>query len=134
MTREALEILTETDLILIRKSIYGARATVRPTFAKTLLELHTALQGMNIRTKLQENFVMANDEVENNAMFSTEKNLDFFQTCDHIPMDGTFYACPTLFAQLFIVHGKKSNVNVLLAYFLLPGKSAHCYTKWLSGN
>ena len=131
MTPEALLLLTESDRDQIRKSIHTARAAVHPPLPKTLPDLHETLADMTVVTKLDEPFILVNDDVANIVMFSTERNLNFCATCDTLLMDGTFYACPTLFAQLFIVHGKKKYTHVPLAFFLLPGKEMTTYQRAL---
>ena len=113
MTADALAVLTEDDLTQIRKSIYTARSTMRPPLPQTLAELHTRINGLNIETKLAEQFVQVNDDVLNIVMFSTTKNLEFMSSCTTILMDGTFYSCPKLFDQLFIVHARKKNVYIM---------------------
>ena len=40
---------------------------------------------------------------------------------------GTFYSCPKLFRQLFIIHGLKNGTYVPVAYFLLTTKTTECY-------
>lgn len=132
MTREALEVLTESDRAQIRKSISYARGKDRPPLPTTLEALHDTLATMEVKTKLEENFVLVNDEVTNIVMFSTAKNLTFLQSCDTVLMDGTFKSCPLLFTQLFIVHGRKRSTYVPLAYFLLSGQDTEQYQRALT--
>ena len=127
MTSAALEVLTESDRQQIRKSIHNARARLRPKLPKTLPELHEALEVYETKTKLEEEFLLVNDNMENILMFSTAKNLKFLSTCEDLLMDGTFYAVPTLFAQLFVIFGRKKYTHVPLVYFLLTSKEKETY-------
>lgn len=129
--KDALEVLTEADLVQIRKAIHSARAKVRPPLPSTLEELHESLREYELKTKLDEPFLLVNDDECHILMFSTDKNLKFLQSCDAILMDGTFDSCPKLFSQLFIVHGRKRDTYVPLAYFLLPSKTTEIYKRAL---
>ena len=72
--------------------------------------------------------------MRNIILFSTVKNLQFLSACKALLMDGTFYCCPALFYQLFIVHGQQNYTYVPLAYFLLPSKTSECYEQALKKN
>lgn len=39
-------------------------------------------------------------------IFGTQQNLSKLESCKHWYMDGTFQSCPSLFYQLFTIHGK----------------------------
>lgn len=56
-----------------------------------------------------------NDAVVKNRIliFSTAANLKFMLKCDYIYMDGTFKVVPTIFQQLYTIHGKFSNMLTL---------------------
>lgn len=125
--KDALEVLTERDLAQIRKSIHSARAKVRPPLPSTLEELHETLRQYELKTKLDEVFLLVNDDECHVIMFSTSKNLKFLKSCDAVLMDGTFDSCPSLFSQLFTVHGRKRDTYVPLAFFLLPSKTTDIY-------
>lgn len=127
MSRAALEVLSEGDRVQIRKSIHSARAKLRPPLPKDLNELHRGLQSYIVQTKLAENFMLVNDDVNNIVMFSTEKNLQFLVTCEFLLMDGTFYSAPSLFTQIFIIFGKKKCVHVPLVFILLTSKEEAAY-------
>ena len=127
VTKEALETLTVADRNKIRKPIYTSRGKMRPPLPKPLEELHESIISIPINTKMDEPFLLANDDEDNVVTFSTKKNCDFLVTCDELLMDGTFYCTPKLFQQVFIVHGRKKRTYVPLVYFLLTGKMGICY-------
>jgi MULE transposase-like protein len=68
-------------------------------------------------------------------MFSTEANLDCLQRLEHLFADGTFKAQPTLFDQLFVIHGLRSDgENVLcvpLVFCLTPNRTTATYKRIL---
>jgi len=99
VTKDDLKVLTEADRKQIRKSIYSARAKERPPLPQTLAELHDTNMSVDVTTKLDEPFLLANDDENNNIpMFSTSKNCKFLVfTCDVLLLDGTFYSTPKLF-------------------------------------
>ena len=75
MTADALEILTEADWVQIWKSIYGARANERPPLPKNLDELHRAVNEIELKTKLDEQFLLVNDDIGYILMFSTQHEV-----------------------------------------------------------
>lgn len=60
-------------------------------------------------------------------MFSTEKNLKFSKKCFPWQADGTFKCLPTIFCQLYTLHGVYGNTTIPLVYFLLPSKKKKIY-------
>ena len=59
----------------------------------------------------------------------TSANMSFLEECPVWVADGTFKVCPSLWAQVYSVHGIKAGYTIPCAYFLLPDKSAATYTK-----
>lgn len=97
---------------------------IRSSLPQTFAELHDTLASLDIKTKFDEYFLIVNDDVHNiTVIFSTSKNLSFLEQSDTFLMDGTIYACPSLFTQLFIVHRRKKHTHVLLVYCLLDGNN-----------
>lgn len=60
-------------------------------------------------------------------IFTTEQNLNFLEKCDVWMMDGTFKSSPTLFDQLFIVHGYRNKTTFPLVYCLMPNWTTPTY-------
>lgn len=46
------------------------------------------------------------DDPSRLVILSNETNMDFLETCDYMHVDGTFDSCPTIFFQIFTIHGK----------------------------
>lgn len=72
---------------------------------KTLLELE--FDEMFQFTEKKEKFLLfdsgpAEDRL---VIFATRKNLSFLSQCDSMYMDGTFSIVPSLFKQLYTIHG-----------------------------
>ena len=69
--------------------------------------------------------------VENRILiFSTQKNLQLLQKCEHWFADGTFSTSPNLFYQIYTVHGIQFN-NVFPSIFaLLPNKTETTYVNF----
>lgn len=123
----ALQVLTGNDVKNMRRSIYRQRRTVYPPLPQTLEELHTALENFEMRTKQREDFLLVNNEDENIVIFSTPKNLRYLQQCKVVLMDGTFKSSPSLFYQLFTIHGYRNGHYVPLVFCLLPNKEERTY-------
>ena len=114
----ALELLTEEDRTCIHQNLYRAWRSVYPALPRSLQELHEALESLESRTKVGEDFLLVNSEEENIVIVSTKTNIKYLQECRTILMDGTFYACPSLFKQIFVVHGMKKQKTVRSPCFL----------------
>ena len=64
-------------------------------------------------------------------IYTTERNLDRLTTCKIWQCDGTFRSVPTIFTQLYTLHGHIDGKLVPLVYVLLPGKTLSLYKKVL---
>ena len=60
-------------------------------------------------------------------IFSTARNLQVLSTCRHLYADGTFKTVPSIFEQLYTVHGVKNGLTIPLIYALLPNKREQTY-------
>ena len=65
-------------------------------------------------------------------IFSTINNLTHLAAANTIFCDGTFYACPSLFHQLYTVHAMVDGSMYPLVFDLLPGKDEVIYTRFFS--
>lgn len=69
-------------------------------------------------------------------IFTTDRNLEFLQQSEHWFADGTFRTSPSLFDQLYIIHGtKKINDNYVglpLVYVLTPNRKSETYRSVLN--
>ena len=64
-------------------------------------------------------------------VFTTKANLDILQRTVHIYMDGTFKISPTIFFQLYTIHGFIRSTSFPLIYALLPNKIKETFTRLL---
>jgi hypothetical protein len=71
----------------------------------------------------------ANDRI---LLFSTQENLRALHQSDHWYADGTFKCAPSLFTQLFSIHGVISGSTHPLVHGLLPNKREATYTRFLT--
>ena len=62
-------------------------------------------------------------------VFGTKENLRLLCEVDTIYVDGTFRTCPTLFYQIFSLHGFKNGKQFPLVYALLPDKTRQTYSR-----
>lgn len=79
-----------------------------PPLPKTLGQIHETLRLLT-STKIGEEFLLVNNAVSHILMFLTQSNLNFLVKCDAVLIDRTFYACLTLFSQIFIVSGRRKH-------------------------
>ena len=113
-----------------RASLYRARSRVRPPLPPTRSDI--ALDGRWTTTLAGDRFLLS-DEGDANRMliFATDDNLTHLANATTIFGDGTFYAAPALFSQLYSLHAEVNGSTYPLVYALLPGKSEHLYTRLL---
>jgi hypothetical protein len=62
-------------------------------------------------------------------IFSIKDNLKFLQYSNTWFADRTFKSCPTLFNQLFIIHGYRNGAMLPLVYCLTPNRDTVTYTR-----
>jgi len=101
-----------------------------PPNPKTLLEL---IIPDDYRTTFDGKPFLLFDSgpVENRILiFSTQKNLQLLQKCEHWFADGTFSTSPNLFYQIYTVHGIQFNNVIPSIFALLPNKTETTYVSF----
>ncbi|KAF0765682.1 MULE domain-containing protein, partial [Aphis craccivora] len=85
---------------------------------------YTSLDNMSdfLLTNRNENFLLDS----NILLFSTKTNLMFLSNVETIFVDGTFKSYPSLFTQIFTVHGLQNDKYIPL-FCLLPDKESKSY-------
>jgi len=104
------------------KNMHYAQSSILPKLPNNLEELHTWLDNMSdfLLTNRNEKFLLVNDKDSNILLFSTKTNLMFLSNVETIFVDDTFKSCPSLFTQIFIVHGLQNDKYIPLLFCLLP--------------
>lgn len=132
LQKNDVDTLTVQDMTRIRKNISHARRQEFPPLPRQLIDVHDALDSVNITTNRNEQFLLVNDKKENFVLFSTILNLIFLCNLTTIFVDGTFYTCPKFFKQIFTVHGFSQNLYIPLAFSMLLDKSINSYSNFFS--
>ena len=71
-------------------------------------------------------------QTRSSFFFGTPSNTAALRDAEHLVVDGTWKSSPSLFTQLFTVHGIfDDGWNIPLAYGLFPGKTTSLYTNIL---
>ena len=110
--------------------LYRQRSKLLPKLPTSTTEL--VLQGEFTQTTAGEPFLLSNDgDREKILLFSTTRNLQHLAANSTIYGDGTFYTRPSLFSQLYTLHGIVDDQMYPLVYALLPGKGEVIYTRFL---
>lgn len=78
-----------------------------------------------------ENFLLfdSGPTADRIMVFSTHENLRFLGTCEIWMVDGTFKSSPTLFDQIFIIHGYRNKTSFPLVFCLTPNRTTSTYIK-----
>lgn len=71
------------------------------------------------------------DNCDRFLLFSTEENLQKMSECDHWYADGTFSCAPSIFKQLYTIHGIQCSNVLPSVYALLPNKKKKTYIRLL---
>jgi hypothetical protein len=106
MLKVALPKLVNIEKAVSRK---GKAENVQQPIPKTLGELQFDLNLCRTKTDVHENFLMADTgpaDPERVVIFGSQTDLARLSTCDVWLVDGTFWTCPDLFYQLWVVHGR----------------------------
>lgn len=124
--------ITVKDLECVRKNIYYARRKTLPAVPKSIMEVHTALDAMDLKTNKNEDFLLINDQTMNLVIFSCNSNLNYLCKSEILYMDGTFSYCTKFFKQFFTIHGFFNGHYIPLVFCLLKDKREETYRLCLS--
>lgn len=114
--------------------------TVQRTRQKTNPQIQTPLNRGDlvlpeVYTKTKDNdLFMCHDsggDRKRFIIFSTTKNLEWLADCTHWFCDGTFRTVPTIFSQLYTIHGMVDGKVLPFVYVLAPNKTNKIYSKIL---
>ena len=105
----------------IQSSAYRARRKRLPLLPQ--LREDIVLEGEWGETADGKHFLLGNDgDAEKLLIFGSVEGLNRIVQANTLFMDGTFYASPNQFAQLYTVHAKVYGQMFPLAYGLLPDR------------
>lgn len=112
-----------------RSILYRQRSRLLSNLPKSTNDID--LQGQWTQTSAGQQFLLADESNGPRILvFATQKNLQFLADNNTLFGDGTFFTCPTLFTQLYTIHGTVNGHMYPLVYGLLPGKSEDIYRRF----
>lgn len=112
----------------LARTVQRARVRANPTPANPKCREDIVFPPKYCRTAKDEHFLLYDSGgPERKLLFGTKKNLDILAACNEWFMDGTFNTVPTLFLQLFTIHGKWEDKILPLVYIFLADKSKESY-------
>lgn len=123
--------MTTNDISALRKCVYRARRQFLPTNPTCIADIHSAVSLVNTLTTNDEEFLLVNDDISNIIIFSCNTNLKMLCKSEIIYVDGTFSYCPSLFTQLFTIHGLVNTFYIPLVFCLLKNKKIESYKEAL---
>jgi hypothetical protein len=124
---ELRQLLNSNDINRIRKNIYQEHRKNYPILTKSLNDTHDTINKLEIKTNIDEEFLLDNNFAYNIIIFSTKKNLKYICEKTIIFVDGTFSHCPKFFYQMFTLHTVYNNYYVPLIFALLSNKTIETY-------
>ena len=114
-----------------KSSLYRHRSKLHPKLPKSLSDVN--IDGQWTLTSTGDRFLLADDGTEERILiFATEANLIHLAEGSRWYMDGTFYASPGNFFQLYSIHSVVNGCMMPLVYGLLPNKTQATYTRFFS--
>ena len=123
------------DLKNVQTMIYRARRSIIPKQVKNLKDLKLSNPWLTVREGINEvRFLLSQESrapTEKICVWITDNFLDLLCEMEAIYSDGTFFTCPSLFSQMYTIHGMYRDKMICLAYALLPGKDTATYTEFL---
>lgn len=110
----------------VRSGMYRVREEFFPKLPQSRDEVN--LQGDQwTKTDQGELFVLYQEDGV--VIFTTDKNLQILAKCKTVQMDGTFRVCPSIYTQLFSIHGEYKGHCLPLVFALLGDKLQSTYEK-----
>jgi hypothetical protein len=113
----------------VRSILQLERANNIPKLPKTKNDIN--LEGEWGKTLDNEPFILPRAD-NNTLIFSTDENLKCLSESETLYVDGTFKVCPSLYTQLYSVHGLYKGHVVPLVYALLSDKKSATYYSLLN--
>ncbi|XP_071150903.1 uncharacterized protein [Mytilus edulis] len=111
-----------------KSSLYRQRNTELPRQPATRQDID--LQGEWRETSTGQNFVLSEDgDINKILVFGTSDNLRHLSQANTIFADGTFYASPVLFKQLYTIHALIEEEMYPLIFAFLPDKCQTTYQR-----
>ncbi|XP_003737394.1 uncharacterized protein LOC100906240 [Galendromus occidentalis] len=112
----------------VRSVLQRSRAKVRPLLPRSREEID--LDARWTHTLTGARFLLFDDGSINRILgFSTNELITSLCEASTVFMDGTFRVVPTIFTQLYSLHGFFKGEMVPFVYFLLPDKSKETYVR-----
>ena len=135
MTQVSQESLNEVisalpDFVRMKSSIQRARMENRPPIPKSLDEVR--IDGEWAKSLDGDRFLLFETSGSQKIVgFATDKMLECLCLSPFVIMDGTFRVSPSLFTQLYTLHGQYRGGVFCFMYLLLPNKRRETYEEVL---
>jgi len=113
----------------VRRILWRQRATHIPRLPQSRKDV--LLEGKWAETLDGRRFAVPSDP-DQMLLFASDNHLRLLAQSKTVFMDGTFTVCPSLYFQLFTIHGVVEDTVVPLAYCLLPNKTRAAYFDMLA--
>jgi hypothetical protein len=112
----------------VKSTMYRERMRHRPLLPRCLNDI--VIPAVYTKTVRGDHFLLVNDSTEDRIMvFSTALNVQRLCSSATAFMDGTFAACPSLFCELYVLHGEFMSETFPAAFALLPNRTAAVYRR-----
>ena len=113
----------------VKSSLCRQRRKSLPPLPQTLDEINIAPPYTDTRDGRRFLLASDGDAQETILVFATDESIERLCAARQVYMDGTFWASPRLFHQLYSIHVMELNVSVPVVFALLPTKSRNTYVR-----
>jgi hypothetical protein len=115
----------------IKRTIRRMRGKAEGSLIVPTSKEQVNLPSRFMKTVNDEDFLLFDSGLSSDRimLFSTSKNLEFLQLLKVWLVDGTFHSCPTIFDQIFVIHGWHSGTCFPLVYVFCPNCTIHTYDR-----
>lgn len=114
----------------VRAGLYRQRRKMIPQIPK--LRRDIILEDEWTETGSGAPFLLSNDGSDDKILlFATSENIKSLCQSSTVFCDGTFYIAPSIFDQLYTIHGIVSGKTFPLVYALLPNRQQSTYERML---
>ncbi|XP_046546688.1 uncharacterized protein LOC124256769 [Haliotis rubra] len=109
-------------------ALYRHRAKSIPPLPES--RAGVTLEGIWTQTDDGREFLCVDDgEDDRLLLFATTEMLELLSDADILFMDGTFFVCPNLWLQVYIIHCLVNGKMFPVAFALLPNKTKRTYVR-----
>ncbi|XP_071088042.1 uncharacterized protein [Haliotis cracherodii] len=110
-----------------KSGLYRRRRKTTPALPRSLTRVDLP---DTLKTTDGQRFLCIDDGQDDRILcFATDLNFRYLQQLTSLYMDGTFYSCPALWDQLYVIHGLIGTKMTQFVFCVLPNRRRKTYAR-----